>query len=351
MRDAARRQGRRAGRDDAAGHAGACRLHDHHRGLRRALRSTAAAGPTAWPTRSTRRSRRSSSAPGKRFGDADDAAAGLGALRRARLDARDDGHDPQPRPQRRDGRRAAPSRPATRASPTTPTAASCRCSATSSLGVRRAPLRGRARRARSTSAACQARHRPLRPTTCEALVDEFKALVPRGARGVDFPQDPHEQLWRAIDAVFARWDDAARARLPAGATTSPTSSGTAVNIMPDGLRQHGRRLRHRRRLHARPVDRRAACSTASSCATRRARTSSPASARPSRIERAWREVMPEAYAQLVATVRRASRSTTATCRTSSSPSSGARSTCCRRAPASAPPRPRCASPSRWSTRA
>jgi pyruvate, orthophosphate dikinase len=38
---------------------------------------------------------------GKRFGDAGRPAAAVGALRRARLDARHDGHHPQPRPQRR----------------------------------------------------------------------------------------------------------------------------------------------------------------------------------------------------------------------------------------------------------
>ena len=45
-------------------------------------------------------------------------AAGLGALRRARVDARHDGHRAQPRPQRRDRRGAGASSPATGASPT-----------------------------------------------------------------------------------------------------------------------------------------------------------------------------------------------------------------------------------------
>ncbi len=44
---------------------------------------------------------------GKGFGAIDRPAARLGSQRRARLDARHDGHDPQPRPQRRDGRRLA----------------------------------------------------------------------------------------------------------------------------------------------------------------------------------------------------------------------------------------------------
>ena len=62
----------------------------------------------------------------------------------------------------------------------------------------------------------------------------------------------------------------------------------------DGVRQHGRRLGHRRRLHAQPLDRREASSTASSCRTRRARTWWPASARRSR-SRELEKAMPKAY--------------------------------------------------------
>ena len=47
----------------------------------------------------------------------------------------------------------------------------------------------------------------------------------------------------------------------------------------DGVRQHGRHLGDRRRLHAQSLDRREARSTANSSSTRRARTWSPASAR------------------------------------------------------------------------
>ncbi len=43
---------------------------------------------------------------GKKFGDLEEPAARVGPLRRPRLDARHDGHDPQPRPQRPDGRGA-----------------------------------------------------------------------------------------------------------------------------------------------------------------------------------------------------------------------------------------------------
>jgi pyruvate, orthophosphate dikinase len=45
--------------------------------------------------------RRLEEATGKRFGGTPRPAAGLGALRRGGLDAGDDGHDPQPRAQRR----------------------------------------------------------------------------------------------------------------------------------------------------------------------------------------------------------------------------------------------------------
>ena len=64
-----------------------------------------------------------------------------------------------------------------------------------------------------------------------------------------------------------------------------------------GLRQHGRHLGHRRRLHAQPVHGRARSSTASSCRTRRARTWWRASARRGPIAE-LEKVMPKAYAQL-----------------------------------------------------
>ena len=54
-------------------------------------------------------------------------AARLGPLGRARLDAGDDGHGAQPRPQRRDRRRARRTPRAMRASPGTAIAASSRC--------------------------------------------------------------------------------------------------------------------------------------------------------------------------------------------------------------------------------
>ncbi len=58
-------------------------------------------------------------------------AAGVGALRRARLDARHDGHRAEPRPERHDRRGPGQGRQRSTASPGTPTAASSRCTARS----------------------------------------------------------------------------------------------------------------------------------------------------------------------------------------------------------------------------
>ena len=113
----------------------------------------------------------------------------------------------------------------------------------------------------------------------------------------------------------------------------------------DGLRQHGHRLRHRRRLHAQPRHGRARV-------LRRVPDERAGRGRGGRHPHAAADRAAEG--RDAGGVRPAARdhdaawrSTTATSRTSSSRSSAARSTCCRRAPASAPARRRCASPWRW----
>jgi pyruvate,orthophosphate dikinase len=60
------------------------------------------------------------------------------------------------------------------------------------------------------------------------LVDEFKALV-KMRRGVVFPDDPEEQLWGAIGAVFGSWMNA-RAITYRSIYRIPESWGTAVNV-------------------------------------------------------------------------------------------------------------------------
>ena len=89
---------------------------------------------------------------------------------------------------------------------------------------------------------------------------------------------PKEQLWGAIEAVFQRWNNHARHRLPQDAR-HPRELGHRVQRAGDGLRQPRRRPAppaSRSRAIRRPASAR---SSASGCRTRRARTSSPASAR------------------------------------------------------------------------
>ena len=129
----------------------------------------------------------------------------------------------------------------------------------------------------------------------------------------------------------------------------------------DGVRQHGRDERHRRRLHPQPVDRREQALRrvpGQRAGRRRRRRHSHAAehhrGRP-QGRRLRQAVARDGDAGGVQAVRRndeaCSRSTTATCRTWSSPSSAASCGCCRPATASARRAPRCASRSRWPTRA
>lgn len=60
------------------------------------------------------------------------------------------------------------------------------------------------------------------------LVEEFKAVY-KEEMGVDFPQDPAEQLRLAIEAVFASWENP-RATIYRNLHEIPHDLGTAVNI-------------------------------------------------------------------------------------------------------------------------
>ena len=62
----------------------------------------------------------------------------------------------------------------------------------------------------------------------KAIVGEFKQIV-ADALGHAFPQDPHEQLWGAIRAVFDSWD-ADRAKVYRRINDIPRDLGTAVNV-------------------------------------------------------------------------------------------------------------------------
>ncbi len=62
----------------------------------------------------------------------------------------------------------------------------------------------------------------------QALVGEYKRIV-RAELGREFPQDPQEQLWGAIRAVFDSWDSE-RARVYRRLNDIPHDLGTAVNV-------------------------------------------------------------------------------------------------------------------------
>jgi len=69
----------------------------------------------------------------------------------------------------------------------------------------------------------------LPPEDLRALVEEFKAIV-QAKRGSPFPDDPHEQLWGAIEAVFKSWNTR-RAVDYRRVHGIPDDLGTAVNVV------------------------------------------------------------------------------------------------------------------------
>ena len=189
---------------------------------------------------------------GKQLGDADRPAARVGALGCAVLDAGHDGHRPQPRAQRRVGEGPREADRATSASRTTRTAASCRCSARScstspaTSSKRRCTTSSRRRASASTPSSA--------PTTSPGSSRRSRASCASEA-GVDFPDDPH----RAAAATRSK-------PCSSRGTASGRSDYRKIERHPrrprhrgqradDGVRQQGRRLRHRRRVHAQPVDR------------------------------------------------------------------------------------------------
>src|SRR4029077_14242335 len=60
------------------------------------------------------------------------------------------------------------------------------------------------------------------------LVERYKAIV-LSETGIEFPQDPTEQLRRAIEAVFRSWNGE-RARVYRRMEKIPDDLGTAVNV-------------------------------------------------------------------------------------------------------------------------
>ena len=167
-------------------------------------------------------------ATGKHFGDGDNPLLVSRALGRRGLDAGHDGDDPQPRPQRRHGRGAHPAEPATRSSPGTPTAASCRCTAAwCSI----------CRGSRSSSILEEHRQRCGVERDIDLPVEEMQAIVRRFKEHVRAARP-------AATSPTIRWTSSgapsrpcSRAGTPAGrsttgsCTTFPTRMGTAVNVV------------------------------------------------------------------------------------------------------------------------
>ena len=202
-----------------------------------------------------------------------------------------------------------------------------------------------------------ARHRPL-GRGLEELIRRYKEIVEKEL-GKPFPQDPHEQLWGAIGAVFGSWMNA-RANNYRELHDIPASWGTAVNVQAMVFGNMGetsatgvaftrnpstgeKELYGEFLINAQGEDVVAGIRTPQDI-TEKARLAAKSN-KPS-MEARCRRPTPSSCASTAC-----SRATTATCRTSSSRSRAASSGCCRPATASAPPRPRCASPSTWRARA
>jgi len=178
------------------------------------------------------------------------------------------------------------------------------------------------------------------------LVDTFRGIYLL-ATGTDFPQDPRQQLFAAVAAVFDSWN-VPRARVYRATAGISEDAGTAANVVQMVFGNRDSR------------------SATGVCFSRDPATGQPglygeflSEAQGEDIVAGTRTPQPVAEMRAVlprpmpSSRRRSPRSngTTATCRTSSSPSRAGASTCCRHAAPSAPQPPRCALRSTWRAKA
>ena len=175
-------------------------------------------------------------------------AARLGPLGRAGVDAGDDGHRPQPRPQRRDRRGPRRRLGRSRASPGTAIAASSRCMPTSSSASTTALFEEALEIAKEDKGV---------HLDTELEAEDWRAAGRRATRSWSrrswagpSRRTSHEQLWGAIGAVFGSLAVRARQDL-SPAQRHPRRLGHRGQRPGDGVRQYGRDLGHRRRLHPR----------------------------------------------------------------------------------------------------
>ena len=190
------------------------------------------------------------------------------------------------------------------------------------------------------------------------VIDAYKEAVERET-GKPFPQDTREQLWGAIGAVFGSWQNQ-RANTYRRLHGIPDSWGTAVNVQAMVFGNLGESsatgvaFTRNPSTGAREVYGEFLINAQGEDVVAGIRTPQPLT-EAARKEAG--EKLPVAGSGDARHLSPAdgrcstgSRSATATCRTSSSPSRTASSGCCRRGPASAPPRPRSRSPSTSSPR-
>ena len=276
-----------------------------------------------YPPRSRRRCRPASPSIEKQTGQEvrrrEEPAARLGPLRRARLDAGHDGHDPQPRPQRQD-RRGAGEEDRQRAlrlgllPPLRPDVRRRRAGRAEAAGRRpRAVRRGdRDAEARALSPGHRG-HEADAPTT-EGTGRRFKALV-KERTGKDFPAVPWDQLDGRHRRRVRLLDERSRDRL-SPQVQHPDRMGHGRQRAGDGLRQHRRRFGLGRRVHAQPGERREGVLRRvpdQRAGRRRRRRHAHAGAGRAAEEAAAEGVRTSSNASA-----RRSRSTSRTCRTSSS---------------------------------
>ena len=238
--------------------AGSTGLHHHDRGLHLLLRPQAQLSVGAAGADEGRR-RRDREADGEEVRRPQEPAAGVRPLRRARLDAGHDGHHPQPRAQRPDGRsaREEDEQPALRVGLLPPLRADVR-----RRRPRRAEAAGRGSRAvRDGDRDAQARALPPghRGHQADGRGSQGARRPLQGAReGARRQELPGFTLGSADGGGRRRVrivDERPRHRLPPQVQHSDRV-GHRGQRAGDGLREHRRQLRVRRRVHAQSGQRR-----------------------------------------------------------------------------------------------
>ena len=164
---------------------------------------------------------------GRRFGDPSGPAPGVGALGRRDLHARHDGHGPQPRSQPRDRRGAGSSAASDARFLRDAYRRLLTMYGDVVLGVRAPSGSRRCSRRRAKDAGVETDAELSRRSP--GAGDRRVRGADRGETGAPFPQDPHDQLWGGIGAVFDSWDNP-RARDYRRLNHLPDDMGTAVNV-------------------------------------------------------------------------------------------------------------------------